>query len=452
MDFQGFVNTFSSSCAVLSVEKGMKGHSGEIRIVKANDYYKGTMGVARYHDNMIYSDLVPKDSKFEDYCYRCVFEKKKLHAYIETRYLRCWSEITFLPLEGGDDSMGYCAFFVDFTNTVDPQKMATVSPDIASSVIKSCVALHGSEDFKTSIKYVVSEIVDRADSFCCCIILVDRQKKCYEILYEKYRGNIPPETSMSRFVPYSLVETWDETIAGSNCLIIKDEQDMQTLEKKNPAWAKSLRDAYARNLILFPLLEEQQAFGYLFVTNFNEKNFIESKQLIELTTFFLSSEISSHILRKKLERISTTDMLTGLKNRTAMNERVDMFTRKEKMITPPFGVVFATMGGLKKVNALHGHSFGDKLIQSAAQIVSGIFTEAEIYRSSGDEFMIIVPACSGEDFEAKVSVLRQKKSVSAEVSLAIGSSWNETGDNLRQSMRIAGEAMRKELENFQNLH
>ena len=76
MDFQGFVNTFSSSCAVLSVEKGIKGHSGKIRIVKANDFYKGTMGVARYHDGMIYSDLVPQNLNFEDFCYRCVLKRK----------------------------------------------------------------------------------------------------------------------------------------------------------------------------------------------------------------------------------------------------------------------------------------------------------------------------------------------------------------------------------------
>ena len=447
MDFQGFVNTFSSSCAVLSVEKGIKGHSGKIRIVKANDFYKETMGVARYHDGMIYSDLVPQNLNFEDFCYRCVFEKKKLHSYIETRYLRCWSEITLLPLEGGDDSLGYCAFFIDFTNTMDPQRMATVPPDIASSIIKSCVSLHGGDDFNMSIKYVVSEILERTDSFCCCIILIDTQKQDYEILCEKFRGNLDFDATVSGIVPYSIVETWEDTIAGSNSLIIKDEQDMQALEKKNPAWANSLRASYARNLILYPLVQEKQVFGYLFVTNFNEKKAIESRQLIELTTFFLSAEIYSHILMKKLERISTTDLLTGLKNRTAMNERVDMFTRKEKLINPPFGVVFATMNGLKQVNAAHGHNFGDKLIKSAAQIISEVFSGAEIYRSSGDEFMIIMPACSKEEFEEKISLLKQKNSVSAEVSLAIGAHWNENGENLRQSMHIAGEAMRKELEN-----
>ena len=61
--------------------------------------------------------------------------------------------------------------------------------------------------------------------------------------------------------------------------------------------------------------------------------------------------------------------------------------------------------------------------------------------------MIIMSACSKEEFEEKVALLKQKNSVSEEVSLAIGAHWNENGENLRQSMHIAGEAMRKELEN-----
>ena len=70
MDFQGFVNTFTLPCAILSVERLSERHYGDIRFVKANDIYKETMGVARYHDNMLYSELVPKDVKFENFSYK----------------------------------------------------------------------------------------------------------------------------------------------------------------------------------------------------------------------------------------------------------------------------------------------------------------------------------------------------------------------------------------------
>ena len=452
MDFQGFVNTFLVSCAVLSVKKGVKGHANEIRIVKANDIYKTTMGVARYHDNMVYSDLVPKDLKFEDFCYRCAFQKQKLHSYVETRYIRGWSELTLIPLEGGDESLGYCAFFFEFTKSVNATKMAHVSADTAMSVIKSCITLRGSDDFKSNIKAVVTELQQKSNSFCSCIILIDKIKQKYEILCEKFLNDAASMHDYDGILTYSIVESWENTIAGSNGIIIKDEQDMQALEKKNPEWVSSLRYAYVRSLILFPLKQNRKTIGYLFITNFDTENLVEIKELIELTSFFLSSEIASHTLMEKLEHLSSTDLLTGVKNRNAMNNRVALFVRGESTIESPFGVVFADLNGLKQMNDNKGHEAGDKMIRSAAKLLNEIFKNSEIYRAGGDEFVIIMPACEKEEFEQKISDLKAKSGFDSEVCLSIGSHWNEDGENLRLSMHIADEEMYKDKNKFYEAH
>ena len=67
MDFQSIVDSCDMAAAVLSVEKTNDGHYGEIRIVRANAKYKQIMGDA-YYDNMIYSELIPKEPNFEDFC------------------------------------------------------------------------------------------------------------------------------------------------------------------------------------------------------------------------------------------------------------------------------------------------------------------------------------------------------------------------------------------------
>ncbi|MBP5603507.1 MAG: GGDEF domain-containing protein, partial [Treponema sp.] len=84
MDFQSIVDSCGMAAAVISVEKTDDGHYGDIRIVCANAKYKQTMG-AGYYDNMIYSELIPKEPNFEDFCYRCAVLKQHLHAYIDTR-------------------------------------------------------------------------------------------------------------------------------------------------------------------------------------------------------------------------------------------------------------------------------------------------------------------------------------------------------------------------------
>lgn len=330
MDFQVFVNTFTSACAVLAVKKGVAGHASEVRIHRANDCYKGTMGVARYRDDMLYSDMVPKDSKFEDFCYRCAFQKQKLHTYVETRYMNCWSDITFLPLEGGDDEISYCAFFFEFTKKPDANRMSTISADIASTVIKNCVILRSATDFYSSLSLVMEDLMIKSDAVATCILQVDRKNRDYEVLCEKFLSKEVSMKEHKHLLPYEVVETWDKTIGGSDGIIIKDKHDLQTLEKINPLWAENLKQTLVTSLILFPLMQGKNAMGYLFITNFDTQKLVQIKELAALTAFFLTSEISEHILVEKLEKLGHEDLLTGVKNRNSMNYRVDMFVSGEQ--------------------------------------------------------------------------------------------------------------------------
>ena len=86
MDYQPFVNSVAVPCCVLSVQKTAAGACGEVRIVCANQSYRDVMGPA-YYDNMPYYELVPKDDKFEDYCFRAAIGKKAYACLCENRRL-----------------------------------------------------------------------------------------------------------------------------------------------------------------------------------------------------------------------------------------------------------------------------------------------------------------------------------------------------------------------------
>ncbi|WP_294428325.1 GGDEF domain-containing protein [uncultured Treponema sp.] len=452
MDFQSFVNTFSVSCAVLSVKKSSTGHPGEIRIVKSNDIYKSAMGVARYRDNMIYSELVPKELLFEDYCYRCAFKKQKLNTYLETPGLHCWSVLTLIPIEGGNEEIGYCAFFLEQTRNVNPEIFSQVSAQTAASVIKSCVALRGEDDFQTSINDVIAEIQQKAESFCCVLLTLDRINEKYEVLAEKFRDREGKVRNYEKHLTYEVVNSWEETIGNTFGVVVKDEHDMQLLNERNPIWVESLKASDVKNLILYPLKQSKKIIGYIFITNFDTSKLLEIQEVIDLTAFFISSEIASHYLMKKLELLSNTDILTGVRNRNAMNTRVDLFVTKEQLVVPPFGVVFADLNGLKQINDNKGHEAGDNLIKSAAQIIKQVFKNYEIYRAGGDEFVVICPACDESEFVRKVLELKAKTVYGSPVCLAVGSHWDMYGENLRLAMHLADEQMYKEKEEFYRQH
>ena len=97
MDFQAFADSVAMPCCVLSVQCTLEHTCGEIRIVCANQPYKETMGPA-YYDGMPYYELVPEDKKFEDYCFRSAILGQRMHAYVETAALNCWTDQTIIPL------------------------------------------------------------------------------------------------------------------------------------------------------------------------------------------------------------------------------------------------------------------------------------------------------------------------------------------------------------------
>lgn len=182
-------------------------------------------------------------------------------------------------------------------------------------------------------------------------------------------------------------------------------------------------------------------FGVLVITKFNTERLVKIKEFVTLTGFFLSSEISSNMLMERLEYLSAVDSLTGVRNRNSMNARVDSDARGEHALRSPFGVIFADLNGLKRCNDSNGHEEGDKLLQNAARLLKSLFENDEIYRSGGDEFVVILCGCSLQDFEKKVACLKEKSTYGQSVCFAVGAHWSDGSVPLRKCMHIADEAM-----------
>ena len=332
------------------------------------------------------------------------------------------------------------------------EKMSDLSMGTAPFVIQTCINLRGSMNFYESMNTVISDIQKRTDSFCSSIIMIDRDRGKYAPLCSKFRND---EATIEDFMPYltpDVVFSWEGTLEKTDEIIVKNEFDMTNLEKINPVWVKSLRGANVKSLILVPLLQGQKFLGALFITNFNVDNVVEIKEFIELTAFFLSSEIANNDLMEKLEYMSNIDSLTGVRNRNSMNARVDWHVNKDMLVRTPYGIVFADLNGLKQCNDSGGHEAGDTLLKNAAELLKKHFGEYEIYRSGGDEFVVIVPNCPKLEFERMVQALRDESGYGSNVSFAIGADWSLKEEELRTCMHLADEAMYADKAEFYKQH
>jgi diguanylate cyclase (GGDEF)-like protein len=104
-------------------------------------------------------------------------------------------------------------------------------------------------------------------------------------------------------------------------------------------------------------------------------------------------------------------------------------------------VIFADLNGLKPINDNEGHNAGDALLKSAAEILKQTFSDCEIYRAGGDEFVVVAIDVPKASLEARVETLREKSKVKGNVSFAIGFYHNENGGDVRKAMREADALM-----------
>ncbi len=104
----------------------------------------------------------------------------------------------------------------------------------------------------------------------------------------------------------------------------------------------------------------------------------------------LISQRYKHYLMKKIEKISGTDVLTGLYNRRGFCSEYDMLL--ESLGDEPLAVIMCDLDGLKYINDTFGHEEGDNAIHTAAAALKDVCpANAICTRFGGDEMMAVFP-------------------------------------------------------------
>lgn len=151
--------------------------------------------------------------------------------------------------------------------------------------------------------------------------------------------------------------------------------------------------------------------------------------------------------KEQLTYISYRDSVTALYNRTRYTE---VLTSLENTTAKDIGVAYIDLNGLKQVNDTQGHTAGDTFIRNAARLLSDLFGE-NCYRIGGDEFVILEFETTYDDFMARIRQLQQTADCE-NVSLSIGSYWEEKCDDLEDLLKKAESQMYAEKETYYLSH
>jgi diguanylate cyclase (GGDEF)-like protein len=125
------------------------------------------------------------------------------------------------------------------------------------------------------------------------------------------------------------------------------------------------------------------------------RDVLTSATVIRLVTYssvggiigWFAHQYRDHIAR--LRELADRDFLTGL-----LNTRVfDQALARRCTAGTPFVLLLGDMDNLKQINDAHGHSEGNRVLQSVGQILRGaVGKTGEVARVGGDEFGILIDA------------------------------------------------------------
>jgi diguanylate cyclase (GGDEF)-like protein len=97
-------------------------------------------------------------------------------------------------------------------------------------------------------------------------------------------------------------------------------------------------------------------------------------------------------MNKELERLSLTDKLTGLFNRSKIDAAIEREIVRSQRFGQPFSLIMLDIDYFKSVNDTYGHQVGDKVLIAVSSVLSGNTRETDIVgRWGGEEFIVICP-------------------------------------------------------------
>lgn len=125
-------------------------------------------------------------------------------------------------------------------------------------------------------------------------------------------------------------------------------------------------------------------------------NIIIVFSMLAMIGFYWTYQLKKH--NEELIKVSETDTLTGLSNRTKLDAQFRLEFERGKRHNRPFSIIIFDIDNFKKVNDEFGHLMGDKILVELASVAKRNIRSADtIGRWGGEEFLLLCPETTLEE-------------------------------------------------------
>lgn len=244
------------------------------------------------------------------------------------------------------------------------------------------------------------------------LIFEERDDETVSATYEWTASGVVPLKDELQSIPKTELRELYIRFVSKGMVMVKD---MEVFQKEHPDF--SLRIHGVRSFISGQLLLENQTEGFTLVINPSEESFRSGTVTYSTLTDFIAVMVRNRNILQALKKESTIDPLTGAGNRRALERRIQAWQGDGVL-----GVISVDLNGLKNTNDSEGHHAGDMMISETARILMECAGENYVFRTGGDEFVVVTEDLEERDILLLIQNMRDSANING-ISMAIGYAW-----------------------------
>ncbi|MCP4262266.1 MAG: sensor domain-containing diguanylate cyclase [Planctomycetes bacterium] len=169
-----------------------------------------------------------------------------------------------------------------------------------------------------------------------------------------------------------------------------DTHKKPIIKKSQRAFAENYQ---TNNCAIVPLICQSRVVGVLNLADKTGGNGFESGDiaLIELFSQLIGASIGNIKLFERTQKQAITDGLTGLVNHKTFYEILEKELWRSRRYGGQISLIMIDVDNLKKINDVHGHRAGDKVIKQISKRIKKCIRQIDTAaRYGGDEFAVIL--------------------------------------------------------------